>query len=76
MGPVYFQFIYMSEAFPALLMNMPCNLETHKTFDSITFFKSGDIGQASAMIISLHLHMSTKVHGYFHWITDAASVFR
>lgn len=45
MGPVFFQFVYNSGSHPALLMNMPCNIETHKTFDNITFFKSGDIGQ-------------------------------
>jgi TATA-binding protein-associated factor Taf7 len=28
-----------------LLINMPCNLETHKTFDNITYYKCGDIGQ-------------------------------
>lgn len=46
-GPIYFEFVYQSQSYPALLINMPCNLETHKTFDNITFFKSGDVGQVS-----------------------------
>lgn len=31
--------------YPALLMNLPTVLESHKTFDNKTFLKSGDIGQ-------------------------------
>uniref|UniRef100_A0A7S3M8N5 TAFII55 protein conserved region domain-containing protein n=1 Tax=Spumella elongata TaxID=89044 RepID=A0A7S3M8N5_9STRA len=31
--------------YPALLMNLPTIVETHKTFDNKIFLKSGDIGQ-------------------------------
>jgi len=31
--------------YPALLMNLPTVVESHKTFDNKTFLKSGDIGQ-------------------------------
>lgn len=31
--------------YPARLVDMPCVLETQKTLDKSTFFKSGDIGQ-------------------------------
>lgn len=31
--------------YPARLVDMPCVLETQKTLDKKTFFKSGDVGQ-------------------------------
>jgi TATA-binding protein-associated factor Taf7 len=31
--------------FPARLVNLPCNLETMKTLDNTSYFKSGDVGQ-------------------------------
>lgn len=31
--------------YPARLVDMPCVLETQKTLDRSTFFKSGDVGQ-------------------------------
>ena len=49
-APVFFQFHYKNKHYPALLINMPCNIETHKTFDNITFFKSADIGQVYSFI--------------------------
>ena len=35
----------MSESYPALLCNLPCVVETHKTYDKTTFYKSNDVGQ-------------------------------
>jgi TATA-binding protein-associated factor Taf7 len=47
-SPYFFQFRYREHWYPALLVNMPCNLETHKTFDNTTYYKCGDIGQVRA----------------------------
>lgn len=33
------------ESYPALLANLPCVVETHKTQDKNTFYKSNDVGQ-------------------------------
>lgn len=33
------------EIFPAILVNLPCNVETYKTTDHVTYFKGGDVGQ-------------------------------
>ncbi len=35
------------KTYPAMLAPLPCNIETHKTFDHITYYKSGDIGQVN-----------------------------
>jgi len=40
--------------YPSLLVNLPCPLETHRTFDNKTLYKSADIGQA------LHVFMSEQ----------------
>ena len=37
------------ETYPAMLSNLPCNIETHKTFDMSTFYKSCDIGQVKSL---------------------------
>lgn len=31
--------------YPALIARLPCNIETHKTFDHIHYFKAGDIAE-------------------------------
>lgn len=31
--------------YPALIGRLPCNIETHKTFDHVHYFKAGDIGE-------------------------------
>jgi TATA-binding protein-associated factor Taf7 len=41
----YFEFVYGEEKYPAILSHLPCNIETHKTFDHITYYKSSDISQ-------------------------------
>ncbi len=33
------------ESYPARLVNLPTNVETHKTVDKVTYYKSSDIGQ-------------------------------
>lgn len=43
--PRFVSFSIGEEVFPALVMNLPTNIETHKTFDHIHYYKSGDIGQ-------------------------------
>lgn len=50
--------------YPALLMNLPTVVESHKTFDNKTFLKSGDIGQ---MLQVFHTNeekdvMRNKIH--------------
>ena len=40
-----FEFVFGDQRFPALLGNLPCNIETHKTFDHMTYYKSGDVSQ-------------------------------
>jgi TATA-binding protein-associated factor Taf7 len=44
----FYEFVYGEERYPALLGNLPCNIETHKTFDHGTYYKSGDISQVLA----------------------------
>ena len=44
--------MFGDETYPALLVNMPTIVETHKTFDKKTFFKSGDIGQALLVFLT------------------------
>jgi TATA-binding protein-associated factor Taf7 len=34
--------------FPALIGRLPCNIETHKTFDHVHYFKAGDIAEVNA----------------------------
>lgn len=31
--------------FPALIARLPCNIETHKTFDHVHYYKAGDIAE-------------------------------
>lgn len=38
--------------YPALLVNLPCPVETHRTFDNKTLYKSADIGQALQVFLS------------------------
>eukprot|EP01038_Epipyxis_sp_PR26KG_P009182 gene9182-12383_t len=40
-----FTFSLEGKDYPSLLLNLPCPLETHKTFDNKIFLKSGDVGQ-------------------------------
>ncbi len=40
-----FLFCVEDNIFPALLVILPCNVETYKTADHLTYYKSGDIGQ-------------------------------
>lgn len=44
--------MFGDESYPALLVNMPTIIETHKTFDKKTFFKSGDIGEALLVFLT------------------------
>eukprot|EP01041_Mallomonas_annulata_P005629 gene5629-11361_t len=46
-----FLFCIDEDIFPALLVMLPCNIETYKTLDHSTYFKSGDIGQ---MLVVYH----------------------
>lgn len=41
------------ERYPALLTNLPCIVETHKTHDKTTFYKSQDIGQVLQVFNSI-----------------------
>jgi transcription initiation factor TFIID subunit 7 len=41
----HYTFVLQNKAYPALLQNLPCLLETHKTVDMKIFYKAGDIGQ-------------------------------
>lgn len=41
----YYQFILDDNTYPALLQNLPCLVESHKTVDMKIFYKAGDIGQ-------------------------------
>lgn len=34
--------------FPALIARLPCNIETHKTFDHVHYFKAGDIAEVNS----------------------------
>ncbi len=38
-------FTLEGESYPARLVNLPTNVETHKTVDKVTYYKSSDIGQ-------------------------------
>lgn len=40
------------ETYPALLSNLPCVVETHKTHDKSTFYKSNDVGQVLQVFLS------------------------
>lgn len=40
-----FSFTMDGKVYPARLVDLPCVLETQKTLDRSTFFKSGDVGQ-------------------------------
>lgn len=40
-----FTFTMDGKTFPARLVDLPCVVETQKTLDRSTFFKSGDVGQ-------------------------------
>ncbi|CAN0205634.1 unnamed protein product, partial [Discosporangium mesarthrocarpum] len=40
-----FTFTMEGDSYPARLVDLPCILETHKTLDRATYFKSGDVGQ-------------------------------
>lgn len=42
---IKFRFTIDKKTYPARLVNLPCVLETHKTNDNTTYFKSGDVGQ-------------------------------
>ena len=33
--------------FPALIGSLPCNIETHKTFDHVHYFKAGDVAEVT-----------------------------
>ena len=33
------------QTFPALIARLPCNIETHKTFDHVHYYKAGDIAE-------------------------------
>lgn len=44
-GSFRFAFTMDGKKYPARLVDMPCVLESQKTLDKNTFFKSGDIGQ-------------------------------
>ncbi|CAM9762440.1 unnamed protein product [Chrysoparadoxa australica] len=39
------KFFFKGKSYPARLVNLPCLVETHKTLDHVTYFKSGDVGQ-------------------------------
>ena len=45
----------------ARLVNLPCPVETHRTFDKITMYKTGNIGQ---MIIVLMIIMFITLRGH------------
>ena len=38
-------FVIDGETYHGKLVDMPCNLETHKTTDKMNFVKSADVGQ-------------------------------
>ena len=41
----HYDFLLNDEVYPALLQNLPCIVESHKTLDMKIFLKAGDIGQ-------------------------------
>ena len=41
----HYDFLLNDEVYPALLQNLPCVVESHKTLDMKVFLKAGDIGQ-------------------------------
>lgn len=41
----HYDFLLNEEVYPALLQNLPCVVESHKTIDMKIFLKAGDIGQ-------------------------------
>lgn len=43
--PTEFKFKMEGHLYPATMINLPCIVESHKTFDDMMFFKSGDIAQ-------------------------------
>ncbi|OQR92871.1 hypothetical protein ACHHYP_03121 [Achlya hypogyna] len=45
----HFKFHLDGAEYPVTLNQMPCILETHKTYDDNLFYKSGEIGQARAI---------------------------
>lgn len=40
-----FEFEFEGTVYPAKLVDMPCIIECHKTFDKSAYYKSGDICQ-------------------------------
>jgi hypothetical protein len=62
-----------TELYPALLTNLPCPLETHRTFDSKTIYKSADVGQALVVYMTENefnegVGQQQKLDGnYFHY---------
>ncbi|CAN0327803.1 unnamed protein product, partial [Laminaria digitata] len=44
-GSRRFTFTMDGKTYPARLVDLPCIVETQKTLDRSTFFKSGDVGQ-------------------------------
>ena len=51
--------------YPALIGRLPCNIETHKTFDHVHYFKAGDIGEVSTNITSTQDNVET--YTYLRW---------
>ena len=51
--------------YPARLVNLPCPVEIHKTFDHATYYKSSDVGQILIVYEDMtHLEESESVPGY------------
>lgn len=47
-------FVIGKESFPASLLDLPCVVESYKTYDDNVLIKTADIGQVSAPV-SFHL---------------------
>ena len=42
-----YRFHLGGDVYPATLGDLPCVVETHKSFDKHTYFKTGEVGQVS-----------------------------
>ena len=59
-GVDQYDFIIQGEKYPALLQNLPCLLESHKTVDMKILYKSGDIGQVLCVYLNEEAKLQAK----------------
>ena len=56
-----FKFKMEGHLYPATMVNLPCIIESHKSFDDMIYFKSGDIAQVGKFSKFLLLKPNTKI---------------